>query len=296
MARAIDKTRHARRLVVALLACGVAAGCSGDPYAVEPSAAAPVTSVTAGPSSAAPAATPSRGSATAAPAWLGTRELRVGANGFAAAQDTPPELRRRSIVTTDELPPPADGRFHSTVEAVPASVLARSSWSPECPVKATDLRYVTVSFRGFDGLPHTGELLVNKTAATGLTKVFGRLFADGYPIERMRVTSTAELNAPPTGDGNGTDAYACRPVRGRTSWSQHSYGLAVDINPFQNPYHRGKVVLPELATSYLDRDDVRPGMIEPDGPVVRAFAAIGWKWGGDYRSLKDFMHFSATGG
>ncbi|WIM92534.1 M15 family metallopeptidase [Actinoplanes oblitus] len=308
-----DKTGRCRRLLAALLVCGVAAGCSGSPTppdsAPPPSAPAGVSSPGAGsaagvtpPGGKSPVGGTSpgigspAGDATAAPGWLGTRVLPVGSDGFAAAGDTPPELRRRSIVTTDVLSPPADGRFHATIQAVPASVLARSSWTSACPVKATDLRYVTVGFRGFDGLAHTGELLVHKRAATGLVTVFGRLFAAGYPIEAMRVTGADELNAPPTGDGNGTDAYACRPVRGRTSWSQHSYGLAVDINPFQNPYHRGKVVLPELATSYLDRGDVRPGMIEPGGPVVRAFAAIGWKWGGDYRSLKDFMHFSATGG
>jgi hypothetical protein len=220
----------------------------------------------------------------------------VGSNGFAAAQDTPPELRNRSIITVDDLPPPADGGFHSTIQAVPASVLARSTWSSGCPVAVADLRYVTVSFRGFDGLAHTGELLVNARAADALVTVFGKLFAQGYPIERMRVTSDAELNAPPTGDGNTTAAFACRPVRGQKTWSQHAYGLAVDVNPFQNPYHNGDEVLPELATSYLDRGDVRAGMILPDGPVVRAFASVGWQWGGDYRSLKDFMHFSANGG
>jgi hypothetical protein len=231
-----------------------------------------------------------------APPWLGTRVLTVGSNGFAAAQPTPPELRNRSIITTDDLPPPADGGFHSTIQAVPASVLARSTWTSACPVKATDLRYVTVSFRGFDGLAHTGELLVNARAADGLVKVFGKLFAAGYPIERMRVTSATELNAPPTGDDNTTAVFACRPVRGHTGWSQHAYGLAVDVNPFQNPYHKGNVVLPELATSYLDRGNVRPGMIRAHGPVLTAFATIGWKWGGDYHSLKDFMHFSANGG
>jgi hypothetical protein len=236
------------------------------------------------------------GDATEPPAWLGTRVLRVGSNGFAAAQVTPPELRDRSIITTDELPPPADGRFHSAVEVAPASVLARSSWTSRCPVKAKDLRYVTVGFRGFDGLAHTGEMLVNVRAARPLVTVFGKLFAEGFPIERMRITSTAGLNAPPTGDDNNTDAYACRPVRGSNLWSQHSYGLAVDVDPFQNPYHKGAVVLPELATSYLQRGDVRAGMIRPDGPVVRAFASVGWKWGGDYHSLKDFMHFSADGG
>ncbi len=236
------------------------------------------------------------GDATAAPAWLGTRVLLVESNGFAAAEDTPPELRHRSIITVDDLPPPADGRFRSTIQTVPADVLARSSWTSRCPVAATDLRYVTVSFRGFDGLAQTGELLVNAEAARALVSVFRSLFTEGFPIERMRLTSAAGLDAPPTGDGNTTEAFACRPVRGEKAWSQHAYGLAVDVDPFQNPYHKGEVVLPELATSYLQRTNVRAGMIRPDGPVVRAFASIGWKWGGDYHSLKDFMHFSANGG
>jgi hypothetical protein len=220
----------------------------------------------------------------------------VGPDGAAAAQDTPPELRNRSIVTVDDLPPPPDGRFHATSRPVPADVLARSSWTKDCPVSAADLRYLTVGFRGFDGRAHTGELLVNARAADDLSKVFRQLFAADFPIERMRISSAAELNAPPTGDGNTTEAFACRPVRGQTSWSQHAYGLAVDLNPFQNPYHKGKMVLPELATDYLDRAKTRPGVIEPRDAAVRAFASIGWPWGGDYRSLKDYMHFSASGG
>jgi hypothetical protein len=276
------------RLVAALVACGFVSACSGTPHIPAASPSAP---------SARPSLPVTRiGGASAAPAWLGKRTLPVGPGGFAAARDTPPELRDRSIITVDDLPPPADGRFHSTIRAVPASVLARSSWTRSCPVAASDLRYVTVGFRGFDGLAHTGEMLVDKRAAAPLVTVFGKLFAERYPIERMRITSAAELNAPPTGDSNTTDAYACRPVRGRKAWSQHAYGLAVDVDPFQNPYHKGRVVLPELATSYLDRGQVRAGMILPDGPVVRAFASIGWKWGGDYHSLKDFMHFSANGG
>jgi hypothetical protein len=283
--------------LVGLVACGgLAAGCgtSHGPAPVTPTVT-PAVPVGTPATSPIPSITPVA-DATAAPTWLGTRTLPVGSNGFAAAQDTPPELRNRSIITVDDLPPPADGAFHSVIQAVPPSVLARSTWNSGCPVAVTDLRYVTVSFRGFDGLAHTGELLVNARAASAMVKVFAKLFAEGYPIERMWVTSAAELNAPPTGDGNTTAAFACRPVRGQKAWSQHAYGLAVDVNPFQNPYHRGNVVLPELATSYLERGDVRAGMIRPDGPVVRAFASVGWPWGGEYRSLKDYMHFSANGG
>ena len=285
-------------LGVVLTGCSGARAAPSPPSVAAPSApSAPVALAT--PATPAPSPSPTVahvGNATAAPSWLGTRVLPVGKNGVVPAQTTPPELRDRSIVTVDDLPPPADGRFHATSTPVPASVLARSSWTKACPVASTDLRYLTVSFRGFDGQAHTGELLVNKRAATDLISVFRQLFAANFPIERMHISSAAQLNAPPTGDGNTTESFACRPVRGQSSWSQHAYGLAVDVNPFQNPYQKGTVVLPELAASYLDRADKRPGMILPGGPVDKAFTSIGWGWGGDYRSLKDYMHFSESGG
>jgi len=288
-------------LLVMAMCLGLA-GCSGDPD--RPAASRPAETPTAAPAPTPPPASPAQspsptptrvGNATPAPRWLGTRVLPVGPNGFAAARDTPPELRERSIITVDDLPPPPDGQFHATVEAVPASVLARSSWTKACPVAAADLRYLTVGFRGFDGRAHTGELLVDKRVADDLVTVFRQLFAANFPIERMRISSRADMDAPPTGDGNTTEGFACRPVRGHATWSEHAYGLAVDINPFQNPYHKGDVVLPELATAYLDRTDARPGMLQLHGPVVKAFTAIGWGWGGTFRSLRDYMHFSANG-
>jgi hypothetical protein len=79
------------------------------------------------------------------------------------------------------------------------------------------------------------------------------------------------------------------------SWSQHAYGRAVDVNPFQNPYRKGERVLPELASAYLDRDEIRPGMILAGDPVTEAFAGIGWGWGGDWSTTDDWMHFSLNG-
>jgi hypothetical protein len=174
-------------------------------------------------------------------------------------------------------------------------VLARSTWAPGCPVAAADLSWVRLTFRGFDGARHTGELLVNRSAAADLVQVFHDLYDARFPLEEMRITPKAEQKAPPTGDGNDTGAFNCRPVRGATTYSQHAYGLAVDVNPFQNPYLKGDLVLPELASAYRDRSWHRPGMILPDGPVVRAFEKIGWGWGGSWHSLKDLQHFSANG-
>jgi hypothetical protein len=233
--------------------------------------------------------------ATPAPDWLGTRELPAGPAGWPAARPTPPELIDRRIVSTDYQPPPADGAFHADITPVPQTVARRSTWSARCPVALSDLRYVTVVFRGFDGRAHTGELLVHRTVAAAVVTVFARLFAAGFPIERMRVTSPAELTAAPTGDGNTTAAFVCRPTRGQTTWSAHAYGKAVDVNPFHNPYRNGARVLPELATAYLDRTRDLPGMIAADGAAVAAFRSVGWTWGGAWTSPTDYMHFSSTG-
>lgn len=83
--------------------------------------------------------------------------------------------------------------------------------------------------------------------------MFRRLFAAAYPIEEMRLPTTADLEAAPTGDGNDTAAYVCRTTRGSSVLSAHAYGLAIDVNPFLNPYEKGDLVLPELAGAYLDR-------------------------------------------
>jgi hypothetical protein len=273
----------------AVLALAMSA-CSPEAPPVPPPAPAPTTSAPG------TAARPATASSAPAAGWqVGARPLPRRSDGFGEVEPTPPELVNRALPTKDVLPPPAGAAYASTISAVPADVLARSTWQPGCPVKAADLRYLTMSFWGFDGRAHTGEMLVNATGAAGITKVFGQLFAARFPLEELRVTSPAELTAPPTGDGNSTSAFVCRPARGQTTWSAHAYGLAVDVNPFCNPYTQGDLVLPELASAYVDRSRNRPGMVLAGDATVRAFAAIGWNWGGSWHSPTDRMHFTATG-
>ena len=229
---------------------------------------------------------------TVRPAWLGTRVLPVGADGSVPPQETPPELLDRRFPTVDLLPPPPDDRFRATVEPVPTDVLDRSTWAADCPVTVDELRYLRLSFWGFDDRPHTGEMIVHRDVADDIVAVFRALFEDRFPIEEMRVTAAPELEAEPTGDGNNTTSFVCRAVVGGTRFSEHAYGLAVDVNPFHNPYRKGEVVLPELATAYLDRTDLRPGMIAEGDVVVRSFDEIGWGWGGRWRTLDDYHHFS----
>jgi hypothetical protein len=212
-------------------------------------------------------------------------------------QRTPEELRVRRLRTVDLLPPPEDGRFQVSVRRVTPALARRTdlAWSPGCPVPLAGLRLLELSFWGFDDRAHTGRLVVADAVAPDLVGVFRRLFQARFPIEQMRLVTQADLDAPPTGDGNNTAAYACRPAVGTTVWSAHALGLAVDLNPFNNPYRKDDLVLPELASSYLDRSWRRPGMIYRDGVVVRAFERIGWTWGGTFRTVSDPHHFSATG-
>lgn len=202
-----------------------------------------------------------------------------------------PDGRRRPSV--DHLPPPADDAFHGTVGPVPPEVVERTTWGPECPVGLEDLRYLTLSFWGFDDRPHTGELIVHASEAEGVLGVFRRMHELRFPIEEMRVVSRSDLESTSPGDGNNTSGFVCRSAAGSSSWSEHARGLAVDVNPFHNPYVRGDVVIPALATSYTDRARPRPGMVTPE--VIAAFEDIGWGWGGHWESLTDPMHFSATG-
>jgi hypothetical protein len=275
----------------------VLAGCSGTEQSVAPTPVSP-----GSPSESDPAPTPDPpGPApepgTVPPPWLGTRVLPLTDDGgYGEVRPTPPALRERRFTLPDRLDPlPGDGFAARVADPAPDEVIARSTWEPSCPVGRDALVWVRVAFRGFDGSRHTGELLVASSVADDVVGVFRDLWRAGFAFEELRITTKAELDVPPTGDGNNTGGFVCRPVTGGTSYSQHAYGTALDLNPFQNPYAKGDVVLPELASSYLDRSWVRPGMITADGPVVRAFARIGWGWGGAWSSLLDYQHFSLSG-
>lgn len=285
--------------VAGMLLAGCATGSSGTSTA----SAAPHTPATAvrAPST---APVPSVGGvasiapAPVAPVWVvGASPLPLRGDGFGQVLPTPTVLRDRRLPTVDRLPPPRDGLFRYTVGAVTPTIRTRmgETWSPSCPVPLGDLRYLTVVFRGFDRKVHRGELVVAASAAPKVERAFRALFAVGFPIEEMRLPTTQDLHAKATGDGNNTAGYVCRAARGQTRFSEHAYGLAVDVNPFDNPLVKRDLVVPELASAYKDRTWRRGGMFLPGGSAVSAFTSQGWGWGGSWTSSKDYMHFSANG-
>jgi D-alanyl-D-alanine carboxypeptidase-like protein len=173
-----------------------------------------------------------------------------------------------------------------------------SSWHSGCPVAPSSLRRLRLSYWGFDGEPHVGTLIVNASAVGDLTVVFRRLYRARFPVRRMGPIDAYAGNDERSLAADNTSAFNCRYAvgPGPRRWSTHAYGLAIDVNPVENPYLESGRVHPRAGKAYLDRSNVRPGMAVRGGLLVRAFAAVGWQWGGRWRGTPDYQHFSATGG
>jgi hypothetical protein len=187
--------------------------------------------------------------------------------------------------------------FAHSVSRVTASQLPHS-WHRGCPVAPAQLRRLRLSYWGFDRRAHTGTLVVNLRAVQPLVQVFSRLYAARFPIRRMRPIDAYGGNDERSLAADNTAAFNCRYAiaAGPKRWSSHAYGLAIDVNPVENPYlDRGRVH-PRAGRAYLDRSRRRPGMAVAGGVLVRTFASVEWQWGGRWAGSPDYQHFSATGG
>ena len=187
--------------------------------------------------------------------------------------------------------------FSHTVSPVTRAQLPHS-WHAGCPVGPAQLRRVRLTYWGFDRTAHTGSLVVNAAAVGDLVRVFSRLYAARFPIRRMRPVDAYGANDERSLAADNTSAFNCRYAvgPGPRRWSAHAYGLAIDVNPVENPYLEGGRVHPRAGRAYLGRADVRAGMAVRGGVLVRAFARVGWQWGGRWTGTPDYQHFSSTGG
>lgn len=184
------------------------------------------------------------------------------------------------------------------------SELRAGSWRAGCPVPLAQLRLLTVRHWGFDGRPHRGQLVVNQDAAAPLARVFARLYELRFPIRHLTLADNYGPKSGQPADGDVSGSFECRQAvpspcskgtaAGNGHWSNHAYGLAIDLNPVENPYVGCSRTRQRSSLPYLDRTRHRPGMVTP--AVVAAFRSIGWGWGGSWTgATKDYMHFSHNG-
>jgi hypothetical protein len=181
--------------------------------------------------------------------------------------------------------------FEGRIEKVKWAEL-RHSYREGCPVPPAQLRTVHVSYWDFAGRRQLGAVVVARGEAEAILGVFRKLWAARFPIRKLRPVSEFRGSDDASMAADNTSAFNCRVVGGTSRWSMHAYGLAIDVNPVENPYVRGSTVSPRAGRAYVDRGRYRKGMAMPHGVLVRAFAAAGWKWGA---SFGDYQHFSTTG-
>jgi hypothetical protein len=168
------------------------------------------------------------------------------------------------------------------------------SWREGCPLHWSELSLLTVTYWNFEGRAVKGKIVVNSAVAEDAVAAFEGLFEIHFPIQRVALVDEYWGDDKAAMAANITSGFNCRYVDGTERWSNHAFGLAIDINPLINPWAREGNVLPAAGATYVDREDPVPGMINVGDRAIDVFTSLGWSWGGVWAS-PDYMHFSQPG-
>lgn len=178
--------------------------------------------------------------------------------------------------------------------------IAGKSFPADALITEDQLRYLTVSYYGFDGVVHQGELLVNEVIAADVLNIFRELLEVKYPIESIRLIDDYDAADEKSMEANNTSSFNYRVIAGTDKLSSHAQGLAVDINPLYNPYVKegadGLICEPAVAVLYADRSKEFPYKIEEGDICCSIFKKYGFTWGGDWKNVKDYQHFEKETG
>jgi hypothetical protein len=181
-------------------------------------------------------------------------------------------------------------------DATLGGMVAAGVWREGCPVEHTRLREVHLHYVDFTGAVHQdGKMIVLDVVAEGVAAIFRELFALKFPLASIRPIEHFGADDEQSMAANNSSAFYYRNIAGSSRISIHSYGLAIDINPLQNPCiviaddTQAVSVHPQAGSEYLNRTNQRPGMVEP---IVALFAKHGFTvWGGSWNTPIDWQHF-----
>jgi len=207
-------------------------------------------------------------------AWVETRSTMI-------IETTPPK-----ILSTEDI------LFIS--EPLPERIIAQvtgSSFHENEHFGVDHLAYLTITHLDFHGQIRHGNIIVASSIAEEVLEIFEDIFLGGFPIERIRLIDYYHAQDYYSMADNNSVGFNFRYIAGTTTLSRHALGMAIDINPVQNPYIRGETIWPIAGKAYLDRDNVRPGMIIPGDAAYNAFTSRGWTWGGHWQVPVDYHHF-----
>ena len=192
-----------------------------------------------------------------------------------------------------------DGFYYEPISNEIFKRISGISYPVDCSVPLDDLRYLSLLYNDFNGDTQTGEMICNKTIAEDLLEIFYELYQNGYQIESIKLID--EYNGDDTASmlANNTSCFNYRVVEGTTRLSNHAKGLAIDLNPFYNPYitynKDGSInISPKGSEAFADRSSSFPYKIDENDLAYKLFKEHGFTWGGNWNSVKDYQHFERS--
>lgn len=201
--------------------------------------------------------------------------------------------------------------FQASISPIPSELqhkMTGATWNSNCPLSFNELSYLKLSYWGFDNKPHIGEMIINTKLAPEVVSIFKQLYENHFPIEKMLIPENLIGDKKFTNsmdlllyivNANDTYGFFCRiDTQNNNKASTHSFGIAMDINPYYNPG-----VIKDAKTNvainaqqqagyrYLNRHLLHIGMIKENDDAFKIFTNHGWKWGGFFDTGVDYMHF-----
>ena len=195
-----------------------------------------------------------------------------------------------------------EGFFYEPLsEAVKERITGISYPESGCTVPYDDLNYVGLKYIDCEGKEQTGELICNKAVAQDMTEIFYELYRNEYRLERVRLIDEYGGDDTASMADNNTSCFNYRVVDGTSNLSKHAYGLAIDVNPYYNPYvvfqrnaDGSDYISPPGSEVYADRSQSFAYKIDENDLCYRLFTEHGFTWGGNWNSTKDYQHFQKT--
>lgn len=192
-----------------------------------------------------------------------------------------------------------DGFYY---QAISSSVFQRIygiSYPADCPIEISDLRYCILQYIDFNGNTQSGEMICNKSIADDVMEIFAALYDSGYQIQSIQLIDNYGGDDTASMTANNTSCFNYRVVDGTTHLSKHAMGLAIDLNPFYNPYIKynsdgSLYISPAGSEGYADRTQQFAYKIDENDLAYSLFLSHGFIWGGNWNSVKDYQHFQKS--
>jgi len=194
-------------------------------------------------------------------------------------------------VPVSQLVPKYNFASYPIGEEVRSRMVGKSYPKEGCQIRLEDLRYLNVLYYNYEGKVCKGEIVCSKEIAEDLLDIFEELYKARYQIASIRLVDDFDGDDNASMEADNTSCFNYRAETHSRKLSTHARGLAIDINPRENPYVKGSTVEPESGREYADRTRDFPHKIDRNDLAYKLFREKGFHWGGAWNRVQDYQHF-----